>query len=270
MMRFLLTFTLFLGSVQAQDPVEILRHSVDLDRKDSEHLKDYTYIQESEERTYRGNKPGKPDSETNEISMLAGRQYERLIAKNGKPLSAKEEKKEQEKMDRELAKRQHESTSDKAKQEKARAEGRQFLNQLADAFILHVEGEEQVSGKPAWVISAEPKPGFRPKESNAKILTKVRGKLWIDQAEYQWVKAEVEILDTISMGFALLRIAPGLRVSFEQTRVNDEVWLPSRISMHGEARVGYLVKEHGDFEITYRDYKRFQTDSKLLLVEEAN
>jgi hypothetical protein len=249
--------------------VEILRRSVALDRADNEHLKDYTYIQVAEERTYHSNKPGEPESETSEITMLAGQQYGRLIAKNGKPLSEKEAKKEQEKMDREFAKRQHQSASDKAKQEKAQAENRKFLDQLPDAFTLHMEGAEQISGKPAWVIGAEPKPGFRPKDSHAKILTKVRGKLWIDQAEYRWVKAEVEFLDTISLGFALVRIAPGMRISFEQTRVNDEVWLPSRISMHGEARLGFLVKEHGDFEITYRDYKKFQTDSKLLLDEET-
>jgi hypothetical protein len=167
-------------------------------------------------------------------------------------------------MNRELARRQHLSASDKAKQEKGRPKGRKFLEQLPEAFALKIEGVEEVSGKPAWVISGERKPGFRPKGSDAKILTKVRGKVWIDQTEYRWVKTEVEILDTISMELGLVRVQPGMHVAFEQTRVNDEVWLPSHFSIHGDARMGFLIKMHGDMDITYRDYKKFSTDSRIV------
>jgi hypothetical protein len=264
MTRFLLAFSMLLPVLRAQDPVEILRRSVELDQRDNERLKDYTYIAINE-FTSDQNSSG-TQSSTREITMLAGRPYRRLIARNGKPLSEKEAASEQAKMDREFAKRQHESASDKAKQEKARAENRKFLLQAPDAYTLRLEGVEQISGKPAWVISGEPKPGFRPKGSgpDAQILTKVRGKVWIDQAEYRWVKFEAEVLETLSMDLALVRIGPGTHLSFEQTRVNDEVWLPSRTSIHGDARLGYLVKMHGDQEITYRDYKKFQTDSRIV------
>jgi hypothetical protein len=125
---------------------------------------------------------------------------------------------------------------------------------------------EQIGGKPAWVISGEPKPGFRPKGSgpDAQILTKVRGKVWIDQAEYRWVKVELEVLETMSLGLSLVRIAPGTHLTSEQARVNDEVWLPSHTSVRGDVRMGYLVKAHLEQEITYRDYKKFQTDSRIV------
>jgi hypothetical protein len=270
-MRWLLVLSTVAGVLEAQDAAEILRRSVQLDEKDNERLKDYTYLQTAEVKAYRGKKLSASDSgsETSEVLMLAGEQYQRLIEKDGKPLSAKEERKEKDKMDRELARRQHLSASDKAKQEKGRAEGRKFLEQLPDAFTLRIEGVEEISGKPAWVISAERKPGFRPKGSEAKIFTKVRGKVWIDQAEYRWVKAEVEILDTLSMELGLVRVQPGMRVAFEQTRVNDEVWLPSHFSINGDARMGFLIKMHGDMEITYRDYKKFQTDSRIVSEAEA-
>jgi hypothetical protein len=59
--------------------------------------------------------------------MLAGRPYRRLIALNGKPLPEALARKEQEKMDREFAQRQHELAFDKAKREKKDAEDRKFL-----------------------------------------------------------------------------------------------------------------------------------------------
>ena len=263
MRRFFL-FGVFLLSLRGQDATQILRRSIELDAADNERLKNYTYNQTNEIKVHHGKKPDTTEFETYEVTMLGGEPYQRLIAKDGKPLAAKEERKEQEKLDREFVKRQHESPSDKAKKEKEQSEERKFLTQLPDAYTLHLEGVEQVSGKPAWVIRSEPKPGFRPKGSDAKILTKVRGKVWIDQAEYQWVKAEVETIDTVSITLALLRLAPGTHLTFEQTRVNEEVWLPSHFHLQADARLGYLFKVSGDLEVTYSDYKKFQTDSRIL------
>ncbi len=78
------------------------------------------------------------------------------------------------------------------------------------------------------------------------------------------VKLEVEVLQTLSMDLALVRIGPGTHLSFEQARVNGEVWLPSRTTIQGDARLGYLVKMHADQEITYRDYKKFHSDSRIV------
>jgi hypothetical protein len=262
-------FTLMLlHALRGQDAAGILRRSVELDAEDNERLKDYTYLQVVDTTAWRGGKPTETDSETSEITMLAGRPYTRVISRNGKPLSPKDEQKERQKMDREFARRRNESPADKAKQEKERAADRKFLLQVPDAFTLRIEGVDEISGKPAWIIGAEPKPGFRPKGSDAALLKKVRGRLWIDQAEYQWVKADIETLDTLSMGFSLVRIARGMHLSFEQTRVNDEVWLPSLFSMRGDARVGLLLKMHGDVEITYRDYRKFQADSRVVTDEQ--
>ena len=70
-----------------------------------------------------------------------------------------------------------------------------------------------------------------------------------------------------ALSSALVRIGRGTHLTFEQTRVNDEVWLPSRTSIQGDARLGYLLKMHADQEITYRDYKKFQSDSRIVTDE---
>ena len=77
-------------------------------------------------------------------------------------------------------------------------------------------------------------------------------------------KAEGEAIDTLSFGFFLFRVAPGATVSFEQTSVNGEVWLPSRISVRAEARIAVLKKMHAEIDITYREYRKFQADSKII------
>jgi hypothetical protein len=251
------------------DADAIVRKSLERDFYNFNSVKDYTYVQREENREYDGSgKLKKTESSTGEVLILAGRPYEKEIAKNDKPLSEHDARKEQEKMDKELVKREHMSASDRAKVEKEREEERAYLREIPDAFRFRLTGEENVSGQPAWVIEAEPKPGYQPKDSKAKVLAKVRGKFWITQHDNRWVKIQAEAIEPLSFGLGLFRIAAGGAFTFEQKRVNDEVWLPTHILVRGEARLAYLKKVHAEIEISYRDYKKFQTDSRIVATEE--
>jgi hypothetical protein len=250
---------------RAPDPLEIVRRSVDRDWTDFESRKNYTYQERSEFRQYAGNGgAAKVRSETNEILILAGRPYERLTARDDKPLPAREERREQTKLDSELAKRQHESPAEQARYRKERTEGRTFIREIPDAFTFRLTGEGAVSNHPAWIIEARPKPGYRAVHLRAKDFARVRATIWIEQATYHWVKVDADVLSTISVGFGLLRIAPGSSMHFEQTRVNDEIWLPSIMLVRFEARLALLKVLRGDYDIRYSDYRKFQSDSKIV------
>ncbi|HVP00864.1 MAG TPA: hypothetical protein VMT15_22510 [Bryobacteraceae bacterium] len=257
---------LIVSAAFAQDANEIIRRSTARDFTNFENRKDYTYLERTEVRQYnsKGN-VSKAEVETREILILEGRPYEKFVARNDKPLSTKDAAKEDRKLDNELEKRRRESASEKARLEKERKEEQKFLREFTEAFDFRIVGEEPVSGKPAWVLSVDPKPNYRPKQSEAKVFTKLHGKIWIDKGEYHWVKAEGEATDTLSFGLFLFRVAPGARLSFEQTRVNEEVWLPSHISVRAEARLALLKKMRAEIDITYRDYRKFQADSKLVV-----
>ena len=244
---------------------EIIQKSAAHDLINFERLKNYTYHERDEARAYdtRGNLK-KKEIETYEILILGGRDYARLIARGDKPLPEKEARKEQDRMDKELARREHESAADKARLEKERREERKFLNEVPEAFEFKMVGEEEVSGKPAWVIDAEPKPGYRPKDQRAKLITKLRGRIWIDKSEYQWVKVEARAIDKVSFGFRMVQIEPGASVRFEQTRINDEIWLPASARIYADARLALLKKIHSEVDIQFSDYQKFQADSHLV------
>jgi hypothetical protein len=248
-----------------EDPVEIVRKSVERDANNFARIKNYTFIEREEDRDVDSKgRIKKTESETAEILILVGRPYSRIIAKNDKPLSEKEQQAEQRKLDKELEKRQKESENERGRFERDRAENRRFLREIPEAFKLTLLGTETVSGKPVWVIDATPKPGYRPKLDRSKVLSHIHARLWIDQAEYQWVKVDAEVLDTITFAVGLLRIAPGTKLHFEQIRVNDEVWLPSLLSVQGRLRIAYVKKMEGGMDVTYRDYRKFQSDSQLV------
>jgi hypothetical protein len=249
----------------AQDANEIIKRATDRDFLNFENRKNYTYQERTEVREYDGKgKLSKTDVETHEILILEGQPYEKLIARNDRPLSDKDVEKEQRKLDKEVDKRKRQTAAEKAKLDKERLEEQKYLREFTDAFDFKVIGEEPVSGKPTWILSVTPKVGYKPKDSQAKMFTKLKGKVWIDKSEYHWVRAEGEAIDTLSFGFFLFRVAPGAYVSFEQVRVNQEVWLPSRISVRAEARIALLKKMHAEIDITYKEYKKFQADSKIV------
>jgi hypothetical protein len=246
----------------APDAAEIIRRSVDRDRLNFELLRNYTYTEVEEERQY--DKAGhlkKTESLTYDIQFVGERTYAKVVARDGKPLSESEARKEQEKVDRELRKRQGETPEEKAKAEKEREKAREFARELPDAFNFKLIGEEILSGKLAWVISGEPKSDYHARDQLAKVVTKMRGKVWVDQSDYQWVKIEAEAIGTLSFGLGLLRIGPGSIVEFEQRRINDEVWLPASGKFKVDGRLALLKPLHTEIQLRFQDYKKFRVQS---------
>ncbi|MEJ5366839.1 MAG: hypothetical protein WHT08_00885 [Bryobacteraceae bacterium] len=259
---------------ETPDPAEIVRRSVERDRLNFERANDYSYIQHTEQRRLDKNgRVVKVESRTYDVIVLDGEPYEKLIAKDGKPLPEAEARKEQEKLDRELSRRRSENPESRSRRlrelEKRRREGREFAQEIPEAFQFRLAGEEILDGRPVWVIDAEPRPGFKPKARRADLLPKFRGRLWIDQQDYQWVRVEAETIAPVSFGWILARLDPGARMTFEQRRVHGEVWLPSHARMQLGARLALLRKIRAEVEVSWRDYRKFQSESRITGYSEA-
>jgi hypothetical protein len=210
---------------------------------------------------------------TYEVMDLYGEQVQRLIAKDDKPLDAEDSAKEEKKIQKIIDKRKSESEDERKKraekEEKDREEGRKFVHEIADAYDFKLVGTELVGQREAWVIDGEPRPGFVPHLKESKFLSKLRGRVWIDKDDLQLAKMEVECLDTISWGLFLARVHKGTRVMLEQTRVNDEVWLPLHFTAKIDVRLALLKEYNVNLEQTFRDYKKFRTSAKIVSVGEA-
>jgi hypothetical protein len=50
----------------------------------------------------------------------------------------------------------------------------------------------------------------------------------------------------------------------EQTRENDEVWLPQHLTFKLDARVALFKGYNIESEQSYDDYKKFRTSSKIV------
>ena len=274
-MRYLaaLAFTSLLGSALfAQDAREIVRKSVELDQANWLRMKDYTWIANETERHLDSKGQVKSEESSKwETVVLYGEAHRRMLERNGKPLSSNDQRKEQQKLDKTVAKLEGETDSQRQHRleelEKEREKDRDFLREVVDLYDLRIEGQDKIDGLDVWVISATPKPGYEPKRRDARPLLKIKGKIWIDKAEYQWVRIEAETTGVISYGLFLARLNPGAKLLFEQTRVNDEIWLPKLERVSGSGRLGLVKKIALEQDLTWTNYRKFQVDSKIVATQ---
>jgi len=246
----------------------IIRESADRDAENMKRRRDYTYVRRDEERRLDGKGRVKStESKTYEITILSGEIVERLIAKDDKPLSEKDAQNEDQKIQKIVSRGEKESENQRrkrlGKRDKEAEEARLFVREIADAYRFRFHGTEVVEGRPAYVVDADPLPGYKPRLKDAKFLPKFRFRAWIDQAEHHWIKLDAECIDTVSWGLFIARIHKGSKIHLEQSRVNDEVWLPKRLMLNIDARIALLKSLDMELDITFRDYQKFRTDAVI-------
>ena len=128
--------------------------------------KDYTFLQRTQEDALEGNGAVKSSkSETSEIMVLYGEPFERVIAKDDKPLPEKEQKKQNEEFEKETRKRENESPEERQKRlekfEKQRQDERAFVREILDAYDFTLVGSEVLNGRETWIIDGTPRRASR-------------------------------------------------------------------------------------------------------------
>src|ERR1700676_180912 len=268
------TATVSAPSLSEDQIRELIRQTAEKDMENDKRQRDYTYIQREEQHKLDGKGQAKStETKTSEVMEIYGEQVERLIAKNDKPLSDKDAKKEEEKIQKVIEKRKNESEHDREKrqkkEEKDREQNRQFVGEVAEAYNFHFECIESLAGRDTYVIDGEPRPGYQGHLKESKFLPKFRFRAWIDKDESQWKKLDIQCIDTVSWGLFLARIHKGSRIIIEQTRINDEVWLPQHINLKVDVRLALLKNFNVEDDITYRDYKKFRIGTKIVPLGEV-
>ncbi len=252
-----------------------MRRAIDKDIVNWQIAKDYTFLERTQENKLDSSGHVQSSkSETNEIMILYGEPFERLIKKDDNPLSAKEQKKQDDKFNEETGKRANESPEQRqkriAKYEKEREDDRAFVREILRAYTFKLSGEEVLQGRRAWVIDGEPRADFKPQHRDARILPKIKPRFWIDQQDYTWAKVRGDVTDTISFGLVIARLHKGTQFELQQMRVNDEVWLPKNVDVHIDARVALLKNLNEEVHVTYSDYKKFRTETKITAADSPN
>ncbi len=232
------------------DARELVRKSLDNYQRDWRAAVNYTYTQRDVEM-----KSGAKSITVNQVVTIEGTPYERLIEKDGRPLTPAEELKEKEKYEKTLAERSHESPAERQKRIADYQKQRGFLKEVPDAFQFKLLGERTIEGRPAYLVECTPNPHYQPHNMSSRVFPKIQAKLYIDKQDLQWARAEADVMDTVSFGFILARVSKGSKILLERMRLKDGVWVVKRIDVNGTARIMMVKTRDLSEEITYSNYR---------------
>jgi hypothetical protein len=174
----LAAFLIALPLLAADNSVEIVKRFIAADNKNWERASQYTYVSQADHFSYGKNgAPKKESSETHEIIFVEGGEYKKLIARNDRPLDAKEKAREEKNLLR-IAAERRKQTPNGLFHKTVRIGTNEDLLTL---FDTRVAGEEEIRGHKAWVVAATPKPGHIPADSREKEALSFERNLWIEQ-----------------------------------------------------------------------------------------
>ena len=213
----------------------------------------YGYMERDEDR--RLDPLGQVKSENVDVTRMTfvnGVRFEQLMEHNGQLPSAAE----QTKRDQDLEKLKHETPEERAARLRKNEENRSFLRDLLEAFDFRLTGEEIIAGRQTYVLEATPHPGYHANGKCGKLFSRVKGKLWVDEQDFGWVKVDGEVTQAFSMGLFLARVQRGSHIVLEQIRLSDTVWVPKRLEVRASARILFLKSLDLDRILTYSDYHR--------------
>src|SRR5262245_33842946 len=245
-------------------------------------LENYTYTQVVTSRELDSNGRMKvKESETFELTFYKGSRIRRLVAKNGKPLSPKDEAdapKDVEKRIREIEKREAEKErkerevaqkasknpdGDGAADPDDERKERPSIADVLRASKLTSPRRERFRSREVIVFDFEPLPGYKPRKSYEKLFGKMAGALWIDPVDKQVARVEARLVEAYKIaGGMLASLKEGANFTIEQERVNQEIWLPTRAEINLGVRVLLVKGLDINQTITYGDYKRFSVEAE--------
>lgn len=244
------------GAVQP-DARTIIGNSVAANQRDWNAAPKYDYF---EQEGIRGH------TKTQEVLMILGSPYYKLVKVNGEPLSPEQQKMEQDKLEHAISQRRAESPSDRAKRvadyEKDRKRDHVLMEQLTKAFTFQFVGEGRKNSRDVYVLRGIPVQGYQPPNMEAQVLTGMEGQLWIDKQTFQWVEVTAKVIHPVSIEGFLARVEPGTHFELEKMPVANGIWLPKSFTMKSHSKILFLFGHDKQEEDSYFGYRK--ADRQLL------
>jgi hypothetical protein len=197
----------------------------------------------------------KVETEEHEVFFVKHHQVEKLTRKNGKDLTPDQARKEQDRVNKEVLKISQPNYKDPRDEEITVARLLEIVT-FSRPRRVELNGRETI----AFDFTGDEHAKSHGRAEDA--LKKVSGTIWIDERDHEVSRMSATLDDNYHIGFGLLAsVAKGSNFVFDQGFVHNEVWLPTAIAAHLQARALLVAGFRADVEIRFDQYKKFQTDA---------
>ena len=230
--------------------------------------KDYLYQLVVTARELDGHgSPKKTETRQYDVFWIEGVEIYRMTKKDGQALSAKELKKESDRIDKEVAKAKERRAKADAKGEETDSRGHEEItvSRLLELGRFTDPRRVKLNGRDTIEVDYAGDPKAETRNRAETVIRDLVGTAWVDEQDHVLVKAEGHFVNSFKVGGGLvMHIQKGTSFGMEQRKVNDEVWLPASFEGRGEARAFLFFHLSGDMRGVASDYRKFKATATIL------
>jgi hypothetical protein len=197
--------------------------------------------------------------------------FSKVVARDGKPISADELKKENDRIDARIEEIKQRNTQIAAGQTPAKKNNSE---NLSFAYFLQIGSQMgtfsnirrvQLNGRDTIAIDYQGNPHAKSHTKLDGIFGNLAGTVWVDEQDHALVRIQGHVFEDYKIGGGLLAdVHKGATIEAEWVKVNDEVWLPSWFRGRGSARIALFSYHSAIIDERESDYRKFRASSTIL------
>ena len=244
--------------------IPTLMHEVEAHQKQIDEIrKNYIYhaVETTQELDGHGHLK-KVETEEHEVFYIHGQHIERVLKRNGKDLEGNDLKKEQERVDKQVAKARQAKDGEKTD---PNGNAVMSVSRLLELGTVSNPRRLMMNGRSTIAFDFAGNTRTKTHNMSEGVMKDLSGTVWIDEADHQVTRMQARFEENFHIGGGLLaNIQKGTNFTFEQAHINNEVWLPTSMDGVGSARILLVKGFSGTIHVAYFDYRKYKADVTIL------
>jgi hypothetical protein len=190
--------------------------------------------------------------------FVNGIEVNHLLSRDGKPLSAGDAKKEQDRVNYEVKK-----YSDPKQVEKRQAQDEKQVEMFMRALRFTDERRQQRDGRNTIVFDLSGDRDFRTRNLEERFAQAMVGRVWIDEETGNVDEMRAQTDRDVKIGGGLVAsVHKGFRIALLQQRQPDGVWITKMVEGTGDARAALFLHPRFRFREDLDRCHLFSVDTK--------
>jgi len=237
---------------------------------DQERQSGYVFVERRTEQRLDGS--GRVTGETVKVfevypGLEGEERYRRLIEENGRPVATKELAKQDRDRKKDVEEFARRTASPAARQKHTREMDRQrrryaaAIDDLFRIYDIRMVRRDRLDGHDTIFATLTPN-GVKPRTDDGKIMAHFNARAWISESDYELVRVEIDAVKDLSFGMGLLaRVHKGTLATFERRKVNNEAWLPGKVTWTASGRLLLLRRLRLRGVSEFSAYRKFTVET---------
>jgi hypothetical protein len=246
------------SAVTVPDVGALLREVETHQRRIDRVREDYTFQEIARIEDVDGNgKVKKVSTEEHEVFFVNGHPIRRQIMKDGKELSAGEQKKEQDRVNKAVEKASKTAPGDPVNGDAI------SVHRLLEIIAIKNPRRVVYKGRATITFDFVGDPHAKTHGMTEDISKKLSGTVWIDEKDREVARMEARIDENFKIGGGLVAsVQKGSSFTFDQGLVNQELWLPTGGDVRLSARILLLKGIRQNIHFQNERYQKFHADAQ--------